>query len=341
MKTALVTGVTGQDGSYLSKLLLEKGYRVCGTFRRTSDLHLHRPRYLEIDKDIEFVPLEMLEFSNIFRIIERLKPDEVYNLAAQSFVQVSFDTPAFTSGVTGMGPLHVLEAIRTLKPDIRFYQASSSEMFGKVRAIPQNEETPFHPRSPYGCAKLFAHWITVNYREAHGIFGCSGILFNHESPLRGHEFVTRKITQSVARISQGQQETLSLGNLDVKRDWGFAGEYVETMWLMLQQDQADDYVIATGQTHSVREFAELAFQRVGIDIEWQGKGVDEIGVDKKTGKTRVQVDPAFFRLAEVDLLQGDASKARKKLGWSPKVDLQGLINMMVDADLAMSIKPHV
>ena len=266
MKKALITGITGQDGAYLSKLLIEKGYEVYGAFRRTSDLHLNRVKYLGVDEQINYLPLEFLEFTNLYKAIEKIQPDEIYNLGAQSFVALSFEEPIFTVDVTGLGPLRVLEAIRTINPKIKFYQASSSEMFGKVQAIPQDEKTPFYPRSPYAIAKLSAHWITVNYRESYGIFACSGILFNHESPLRGLEFVTRKITYGLARIKHGLQDKLVLGNLNAKRDWGYAPEYVEAMWLMLQQPQPDDYVIATGETNTIREFVESAFQCVDIEI---------------------------------------------------------------------------
>src|SRR4030042_2051731 len=281
MKRALITGITGQDGAYLAKLLLEKGYEVYGAFRRSSDLHLNKLKFLKIDDKINYVPLELHEFTNIYRSIEKIQPDEIYNLGAQSFVAVSFEVPIFTADVTALGALRVLEAVREINPSIKFYQASSSEMFGRVQATPQNEKTYFYPRSPYAASKLFAHWITVNYRESYGIFACSGILFNHESPLRGLEFVTRKITHSVARIKLGLQDDLSLGNLDSRRDWGYAPEYVEAIWLMLQQPEPDDYVISTAETHSVREFMEIAFKNVGIDIEWSGKEIDEKVIDKK------------------------------------------------------------
>ncbi len=332
-KRALITGITGQDGAYLSKLLLERGYEVYGAFRRTSDLNLGRMKFLGIEREIRFIPLELLEFTNIRRTLESAKPDEIYNLGAQSFVALSFEQPVFTADVTGLGVLRVLEAIRDVNKEIRFYQASSSEMFGKVKASPQNELTPFHPRSPYAAAKLFAHSMTVNYRESYGIFACSGILFNHESPLRGLEFVTRKITNTVAKIKMGLHDELRLGNLDSKRDWGYAREYVEAMWLMMQQPEADDYVIATGETHSVREFVEAAFNECGIRIEWAGKEMDEKGVDRATGKTVVRIDPQFFRPAEVDLLQGDYSKARNVLGWSPKTTFNELVGIMVRHDL--------
>jgi len=333
MKAALVTGITGQDGAYLARLLLEKGCKVYGAFRRTSDLNLWRLRELGIEQDVEYVPLELLEFTNMYRTIEKIQPEEVYNLAAQSFVALSFEQPVFTADVTGLSVLRLLEAVRSINPGIRFYQASSSEMFGKARARPQNEDTPFHPRSPYGVAKLFGHWATVNYREAYDMFACSGILFNHESPLRGPEFVTRKITQTVAKIKWGLADQLSVGNLDAERDWGYAAEYVEAMWLMLQHDTPDSYVVATGRSHTVREFVELAFKCVDTTIEWRGSGLDEEGFDSNTGKVRVRVDPQFFRPAEVDALVGDNSKARQTLGWSPKSTLEELICIMVEQDL--------
>lgn len=333
MKKALVTGITGQDAAYLSKLLIEKGYEVYGGYRRTSELNVGRLRILGVEHKIKYVPIELLEFTNIYRTIEKIQPDEIYNLAAQSFVAVSFEQPIFTADVTALGPLKILEAIRSVNPSIKFYQASSSEMFGKVQKIPQNETTPFYPRSPYAASKLFAHWITVNYRESYGIFSCSGILFNHESPLRGREFVTKKITEAVAKIKYGLQENIEVGNLDAKRDWGYAEEYVEAMWSMLQQDQPDDYVIATGETHSVREFIEMAFHFAGFDIEWTGSGVEEKGIDKKSGKTLVCVSPQFFRPAEVNLLVGDNSKALAKLGWKPSTRFSKLVKMMVEFDI--------
>jgi GDPmannose 4,6-dehydratase len=338
MKKALITGITGQDGPYLSKLLLERGYEVYGAFRRTAGLNLTGLRFLGVNNRINFIPLELLEFTNLYRTIEKIQPDEIYNLGAQSFVALSFEEPIFTADVTAIGPLRILEAIRAINPKIKFYQASSSEIFGKVQASPQSEKTPFYPRSPYSVSKLFAHWITVNYRESYNMFTCSGILFNHESPLRGLEFVTRKITHSVARIKLGLQDELRLGNLDSKRDWGYAPEYVEAMWLMLQQDKPDDYVIATGETHGVREFVEAAFNKVGIDVEWLGKGVDEIGRDKASGKTLIRIDPQFFRPAEVDMLIGDYSKAKKKLGWSPKTTFKELVGIMVEHDLKLAEK---
>lgn len=333
MKKALITGITGQDGAYLSKLLIDKGYEVYGAFRRTSDLNLNRLKFLGVDNQIQFTPFELHEFTNIYRTIEKIQPDEIYNLGAQSFVGMSFEQPIHTTDVTGVGPIRVLEAIRSVSPKTKYYQASSSEMFGKVQAIPQDEKTPFYPRSPYATAKLYAHWITVNYRESYGLFACSGILFNHESPLRGLEFVTRKITHSIARIKYGLQDSVSLGNLDAKRDWGFAKEYVEAMWLMLQQEQPDDYVIATGETRSVREFVDAAFQAIDVHIAWSGEGINTVGVDRKTGKTLIKVDPQFFRPAEVDLLVGDSSKAKKQLGWAPKTTFQNLVETMVSHDL--------
>jgi len=340
VKKALITGITGQDGAYLTKLLIDKDYKVYGAFRRTSDMHLNKLRFLGVDDKVSYVPLELHEFTNIYKTIEEIQPDEIYNLGAQSFVAVSFEIPVYTADVTALGALRVLEAIRKINPQIKFYQASSSEMFGKAQSIPQNEKTPFYPRSPYAVSKLFAHWITVNYRESYGIFACSGILFNHESPLRGLEFVTRKITHSVARIKLGIQNDLRIGNLDSKRDWGYAPEYVEAIWLMLQQPEPDDYVIATGETHSVREFMEIAFKNVGIDIEWSGKGIDEKGIDKKSGKTLVIVDPKFFRPAEVDSLLGEYSKAKRKLGWSPKTTFKDLVRIMVEHDLMLVQKEN-
>ena len=333
MKRALITGITGQDGAYLSKLLLDKGYDVYGAFRRTSDLHLNRLKYLGVHEKIQYLPLELLEFNNLYKAIEKVQPDEIYNLGAQSFVALSFEEPIFTLDVTGLGPLRVLEAIRAINPRIKFYQASSSKMFGRVQTVPQDEKTPFYPRSPYAIAKLSAHWITVNYRESYGLFACSGILFNHESPLRGLEFVTRKITYALARIQHGLQDKMVLGNLNARRDWGYAPEFVEAIWLMLQQPQPDDYVVATGETHTIREFIESAFQCVGIDIDWTGKEVNEKGVDRKTGKVLIEVDPEFFRPAEVDLLLGKPQKAREVLGWKPRIKFSDLVQIMVEADL--------
>jgi GDPmannose 4,6-dehydratase len=338
MKRAFITGITGQDGAYLTKFLLDKGYEVYGAFRRTSGLNLNGLKYLGLEDKVKYLPLELLEFTNIYRAIEKIQPDEIYNLGAQSFVALSFEEPIFTADVTALGPLRVLEAIRAVNPKIKFYQASSSEMFGKVQSMPQKEETPFYPRSPYALSKLFAHWITVNYRESYGIFACSGILFNHESPLRGHEFVTRKITRSVAQVKLGLKNELKLGNLDAKRDWGYAPEYVEAMWLMLQQKDPDDYVVATGETHSVREFVELAFKYVGIDIVWEGKTTKEKGVDKKTGEILIEVSPEFFRPAEVNILLGDSSKIRERLGWQPRTKFEDLVPIMVEADITRERK---
>jgi GDPmannose 4,6-dehydratase len=332
-KRALITGITGQDGAYLSQFLLSKDYEVYGAFRRTSTQTMQRMRYLGIDNQIGYVPFELHELTNIYRTIEKVQPDEVYNLGAQSFVGLSFEEPIYTSDVTAMGPLRILEAIRAINPKVKFYQASSSEMFGKVVEVPQKETTPFYPRSPYAVAKQFGHWMTVNYRESYDMYACSGILFNHESPLRGLEFVTRKITHSVARIKNGLQSNIKLGNLNSKRDWGYAREYVQAMWLMLQQDVPDDYVIASGHTHTVREFVQSAFSCIDIPIEWTGAGVEEVGRNAKNGKVVVEVDPQFFRPAEVDLLIGDATKAKKKLGWEPKTTFNQLVKLMVDYDL--------
>jgi GDPmannose 4,6-dehydratase len=338
MKRALITGITGQDGAYLTQFLLKKGYDVYGSFRRTSDLNLTRLRYLGVDDKIHFVALELHEFTNIQRTIEKVRPDEIYNLGSQSFVGLSFEIPLFTADVTGLGALRLLEAVRSVDPKIKFYQASSSEMFGKAQGSLQNEKTPFYPRSPYAASKLFAHWMAVNYRESYGMFVCSGILFNHESPLRGLEFVTRKITHSVARIAHGYQNEILLGQLDPSRDWGYAPEYVEAMWLMLQQPQPQDYVIATGETHSVREFVGIAFKCAGFDVEWSGTGMNEIATDKKSGKVVVRIDPKFYRPAEVDFLVGDCARAKKLLGWSPKTTFKELVGIMLDHDLKLVAK---
>src|SRR5690242_17993712 len=326
MKTALITGVSGQDGAYLTRLLLEKGYKVYGAYRRTSSVNFWRMEDLGVaaHSNLELVEYDLTDPGCSLRLIEKAQPDEVYNLAAQSFVGVSFEQPITTAEITGLGALHLLDAIRTVKPDTRFYQASTSEMFGKVQAVPQNEQTMFWPRSPYGVAKLFAHWTTVNFRESFGIFGASGILFNHESPLRGREFVTRKITDAVARIQLGQQEVLELGNLDAKRDWGFAREYVEGMWRMLQADEPDTFVLATGRTETVRDFVTMAFKAVGIDIEWRGSAEEERGLDAASGRELVRVNPRFYRPAEVELLIGDASRAHQKLGWQAQTSLEDL-----------------
>ena len=331
-KTAIVTGINGQDGAYLAKLLLEKGVHVVGGVRRSSTANIARLTYLGIDKDVELVDLDLFELSNIMRLINKTQPDEVYNLAAQSFVGVSFEQPLYTAEIDALGPLRFLEAIREINPKIRFYQASTSEMFGKVQSIPQTETTPFYPRSPYGVAKLFAHWSTVNYREAYGIHASSGILFNHESPLRGHEFVTRKITLALARISQGKQDVLEVGNLTAERDWGFAGDYVEGMWRMLQQPEPDDYVLATGKTHTVKKFVNLVAKALEMEIEWEGADEKERGIDRKSGKTIIQINPKFYRPTEVDLLLGSPEKAQKKMGWTPRVELEELVTMMTHAD---------
>jgi GDPmannose 4,6-dehydratase len=339
-KRALITGITGQDGSYLAEFLLNKGYEVHGIKRRSSSFNTGRIDHLYQDpheEDVRFILHygDLTDSTNLIRIIQEVRPDEIYNLGAQSHVQVSFETPEYTANSDALGTLRLLEAIRILKLEnkTRFYQASTSELYGMVREVPQTEKTPFYPRSPYAAAKLYAYWITVNYREAYNIFACNGILFNHESPVRGETFVTRKITRAVAKIKYGLQDKLYLGNLNASRDWGFAGDFVEAMWLMLQQPEPDDYVIATGETHTVREFVELAFEHVGIHLIWQGEGIDEVGIDAASGRTLVCVDPRYFRPTEVDLLIGNAIKARQKLGWKPKVNFDELVRMMVDADL--------
>src|SRR6266851_4650651 len=331
-RTALITGISGQDGAYLAKFLLGMGYRVVGGLRRSSSGTIARLHELQIADDIAFVDFDLAEITNIMRTLETVKPDEIYNLAAQSFVALSFDQPIYTTEIDGVGPLRLLEAVRQLTPTARFYQASTSEMFGKARTAPQDETTPFYPRSPYGFAKLFAHWATVNYRESYGVHASSGILFNHESPLRGREFVTRKITWSLARIRHGGLDMLELGNLDAQRDWGFAGDYVEGMWLMLQQDKAQDFVLATGENHTVRSFAQIAARRLGFDIEWSGSGLDERGIDRHSGKTVVRVNPAFYHPAEVDSLIGNPKKAEQILGWQRKVGFEALVGMMAEAD---------
>ena len=339
-KKALITGITGQDGSYLAEFLLNKGYEVHGIKRRASLFNTARVEHLYQDPhetDLRFLMHygDMTDATNLIRIIQEVQPDEIYNLAAQSHVQVSFETPEYTANSDALGTLRLLEALRILHLEhkTRLYQASTSELFGKVQETPQRETTPFYPRSPYAVAKLYGYWIVVNYREAYGIYACNGILFNHESPVRGETFVTRKITRAVARIKLGLQDKLYLGNLDAKRDWGFAGDYVRAMWLMLQQEQPDDYVIATGETHSVRKFVELAFDTAGIEIGWKGNGIEEKGFDQKTGKSLVEIDPRYFRPTEVDLLLGDPSKARIKLGWEPKMSFAELVRVMVDEDL--------
>ena len=334
-KRAIVTGITGQDGAYLTQLLLEKGYTVFGTYRRTSSVNFWRLAELGIAEhpNLSLVEYDLTDLSSTIRLLEKAEAQEIYNLAAQSFVGVSFEQPITTAEITGIGALNLLEAIRTVDASIRFYQASTSEMFGKVQAVPQSESTPFYPRSPYGVAKLFAHWSTINYRESYGIFGASGVLFNHESPLRGKEFVTRKITDAIAAIKLGKLETLELGNLDAKRDWGYAAEYVEGMWRMLQADEPDTFVLSTGRTVTVRDFVTLACQAAEIDVQFDGTGESEIGLDAATGKTIVKVNPEFYRPAEVDLLVGDATKARDMLGWQADTSLEALCTMMVEADL--------
>lgn len=331
MKKALITGITGQDGSYLAELLLEKQYEVYGIVRRKSSIDYGNAEHL-LGK-VEFIYGDMTDISSLMKIIQEVQPDEVYNLAAQSFVGTSWQQPIITADIDGIGVLNMLEAIKLVKPDTRFYQASTSEMFGKVQSIPQSEETPFYPRSPYGVAKLYGHWITKNYRESYNMYACSGILFNHESERRGKEFVTRKITDAVARIKYGVQDCVELGNIDAKRDWGHSRDYVEAMWLMLQQEKADDYVVATGETHTVREFVELAFKEAGIEIKWEGEGVNEKGIDKKTNKVVVRINPKFYRPAEVELLLGDPSKAKRELGWNIKVQFKDLVKKMVEADM--------
>jgi GDPmannose 4,6-dehydratase len=335
MKTALITGVTGQDGAYLTELLLAKGYKVFGAYRRTSSVNFWRLEELGVaqHENLELVEFDLTDPGGCLNLIRRTQPQEIYNLAAQSFVGVSFDQPTTTANITGLGALHLLEAVRIINPGIRFYQASTSEMFGKVQAVPQKEDTPFYPRSPYGVAKLYAHWMTINYREAHGIFGSSGILFNHESPLRGPEFVTRKITDSIAKIRLGKLDVLELGNLDAKRDWGFAKEYVEGMWRMLQAPNPDTYVLATNRTETVRDFVAMAGRAAEFELAFEGTGEQEVAIDRKTGRTVVRVNPRFYRPAEVELLIGDASKAERDLGWKPQTTLEQLCGMMVTADL--------
>lgn len=339
-KRALLTGVTGQDGAYLSELLLEKGYEVHGVKRRSSLFNTDRIDHLyqdmhEGNRNFFLHYGDLTDSTNLIRIIQEVQPDEIYNLAAQSHVKVSFETPEYTANADGLGTLRLLEAIRILglTEKTRFYQASTSELYGLVQEVPQKETTPFYPRSPYAVAKLYAYWITVNYREAYGMFACNGILFNHESPLRGETFVTRKITRAVARIKLGLQDKIYLGNLDAKRDWGYAKDYVKAMWLMLQEDVPDDYVIATGETHSVREFVELAFYESGIEIEWDGQAVEEVGINRKTGAVLVRIDPTYFRPTEVDLLLGNPEKAKRAFGWEPECTFAELVRLMVQADL--------
>lgn len=340
MKTALITGVTGQDGAFLADFLLKKGYLVHGIKRRSSSFNTSRVDHLYRDiheEDVRFLMHygDLTDATNLIRIIQEIQPDEIYNLAAQSHVQVSFETPEYTANSDALGTLRLLEAVRILKLEekVKFYQASTSELYGKVQEIPQSETTPFYPRSPYAAAKLYAYWITVNYREAYNMFACNGILFNHESQLRGETFVTRKITRAIARIKLGLKSNLYLGNLDAKRDWGYAGDFVKAMWMMLQHEKPDDFVIATGECHSVREFVEKAFSEVGTGIFWEGEGVKEVGKDAETGEILVQVDPRYFRPTEVDLLLGDPTKARRELGWEPSISFDELVKLMVREDL--------
>lgn len=339
-KRAIITGVTGQDGAYLTQLLLEKGYEVHGAYRRTSSVNFWRLDELGVTShpNLHLIEYDLTDLGATLAMVQKVQPDEIYNLAAQSFVGVSFEQPTTTAQITGLGALNLLEAIRLVNRKIRFYQASTSEMFGKVQAVPQKEDTPFYPRSPYGVSKLYAHWITVNYRESYDIFGSSGILFNHESPLRGREFVTRKITDSAAKIKLGQLDTLELGNLDAKRDWGFAKEYVEGMWRMLQANEPDTYVLATNRTETVRDFVRMAFQAVDISLDFRGAEEGETAIDCATGKTVMRVNPHFYRPAEVELLIGDAAKAKAKLGWEPLTTLEQLCAMMVQADLGRNAR---
>ena len=334
MKKAFITGVTGQDGSYLAELLLDKGYEVHAILRRASVFTTQRIEHIFEHKNIFTYHGDLTDSSNLHRLLMKIKPDEIYNLGAQSHVAVSFEVPEYTADVVGLGAIRILDAVRDLGPNCKYYQASTSELFGGIPGTePQSEKTPFYPKSPYGAAKLYAYWVTVNYRESYNLFACNGILFNHESPRRGETFVTKKITQSVARIHQGKQNILTLGNMDAKRDWGHAKDFVYAQWLMLQQDEPQDYVIATGETHTVREFVELSFKEVDIDVEWQGTGIDEKGINKNTGKVLVEIDEKYFRPAEVELLLGDPSKAEKELGWERKVTFKELVSGMVKYDL--------
>src|SRR5574338_977014 len=334
-QVAIIPGINGQDGAYLTDLLLSRGYSVWGTYRRTSSVNFWRIEELGIEShpNLHLVEYDLTDLSSSTRLLQSAGATEVYNLAAQSFVGASFEQPITTAEITGVGPVNLLEAIRIVNPAIRFYQASTSEMFGKVQAIPQTESTPFYPRSPYGVAKLYAHWMTVNYRESYGIFGTSGILFNHESPLRGREFLTRKVSDGIARIKLGLLDVLELGNLDAKRDWGFAKEYVEGMWRMLQADKPDTYVLATNRTETVRDFVTMAGKAAGFDLQWEGKDENEVGIDRLSGRTLIRVNPKFYRPAEVDLLIGNAEKAKRELGWEPKTTLEQLCQMMVEADI--------
>ncbi len=335
MRTAIISGICGQDGAYLADLLLKKGYKVIGAERRSASGSAWRLEKLGIKEEVVFEDFELLESSTMVNILRKYQPDEFYNLAAQSFVKASFETPIFTGNVTGLGVTRILEAIRSVNSEIRFYQASSSEMFGKVVETPQTERTPFYPRSPYAVAKLYGHWMSVNYREAYNMFCSNGILFNHESPIRGEEFVTKKITSSLTKIKFGLLECLELGNLSAKRDWGYAGDYVEAMYLMLSMEKSDDFVIATGETHSVEEFVDLSCKFLGLKIAWEGEEEERIAIDLSSNKTIVRVNKEFYRPAEVDLLIGDSSKAKKELGWSPKHNFESLVEMMVQDDLEM------
>jgi GDPmannose 4,6-dehydratase len=338
MKKAFITGITGQDGSYLAELLLEKGYMVHGIIRRASVFNTERIDHLMDHERLQLHHGDITDSSNINKLMSQIQPDEVYNLAAQSHVQVSFEVPEYTAQVDALGTLRILDALKNHCPNARFYQASTSELYGKVQEIPQKETTPFYPRSPYGVAKIYGFWIVKNFREAYDLYACNGILFNHESERRGKTFVTKKITMALAEIAAGKRETLFLGNLDSKRDWGYAKEYVEAMWLMLQQEQAEDFVIATGKTYTVREFVERAAKHVNFDIVWEGEGVNEIGIDKNTGKTIVKINPKYFRPAEVDLLIGDATKAKELLNWEPKIELDELVSIMMKHDIEMTNK---
>ena len=333
IKKALITGVTGQDGSYLAEFLLNKGYEVHGIIRRSSVFTTQRINHIPEGDNFFLHHGDLADSSNLGRIIRAINPDEIYNLAAQSHVGVSFEVPEYTADVDGIGTIRLLDAIKAFNPKIKFYQASTSELFGKVREVPQNEDTPFYPRSPYAVAKMYAYWITKNYREAYNLYAVNGILFNHESPRRGETFVTKKITKAVAKISKGLQETISLGNLNSKRDWGYAKEYVEMMWLMLQQNEPEDFVAATNKTYTIKHFVELAFKEIGVEIEWKGKDAEEKGYDKSTGKLRVDVNPRYFRPTEVELLIGDATKAKEKLGWESKTSIEELVHKMVQYDL--------
>ena len=333
MKKAFITGVTGQDGSYLVELLLDKGYEVHGLIRRASNFNTERIDHLMGHRQVQLHHGDMTDSANLNKLLSTIRPDEIYNLAAQSHVQVSFEVPEYTAQVDAIGTLRLLDAMNNHCPEARFYQASTSELYGKVQEIPQSETTPFYPRSPYAAAKIYAFWITKNFREAYQLYACNGILFNHESERRGKTFVTRKVTMCLSEIALGVRDVLKLGNLDAKRDWGYAKEYVEAMWLMLQQDRAEDYVIATGKTYTVRHFVELAAQHVGFDMMWEGEGLDEIGIDRKSGRVIVRIDPRYFRPAEVDLLIGDASKARNELGWVPQVGIEELVDIMMRHDL--------